>query len=81
MTLNKKIINNTLIIELENIYIDIETIYRSGHEAGGDKVSKLYELLIQDGRRDEMEKALKDKQLRRKLMQEYGLTEKSTTTI
>ena len=60
---------------------EAKTIYRSGHEAGGDKASKLYELLIQDGRRDEMEKALKDKQLRRKLMQEYGLTEKSTTTI
>ena len=63
---------------------EAKTIYRSGHEAGekkgeeqgGDKVSKLYELLIQNGRRDEMEKALKDKQLRRKLMQEYGLTEK-----
>lgn len=46
-----------------------------GYEDGGNKVSRLYELLILDGRRDEMEMALTDRELRHQLMKEYKLIE------
>ena len=49
--------------------------YADGHEDGGNKVSRLYELLILDGRREEMEMALTDKELRHQLMKEYKLIE------
>ena len=45
MTLNKRIINNTLIIELENIYIDIETIYRSGQCFNIIKEDNVYKII------------------------------------
>ena len=48
MTLNKKIINNTLIIELENIYIDIETIYRSGQCFNIIKKDNVYKIISTD---------------------------------
>ena len=48
MTLNKRIINNTLIIELENIYIDIETIYRSGQCFNIIKEDNVYKIISTD---------------------------------
>ena len=46
-----------------------------GYEDGGNKVSRLYELLILDGRREEMEMALTDRELRHQFMVEYKLIE------
>jgi hypothetical protein len=53
----------------------IENEKRWSYEDGGNKVSRLYELLIIDGRRDEMEMALTDRELRHQFMVEYKLIE------
>lgn len=51
----------------------IENEKRWSYEEGCDQASKLYELLLQDDRQEEMKLSLKDKILRQKLMQEYDL--------
>ena len=51
----------------------IENEKRWSYEEGIDHVNRLYELLLQDNRQDDMKQALKDKNLRQRLMEEYNL--------
>ena len=52
----------------------IENEKRWSYEEGIDQVSRLYELLLQDNRQEDMKAAFTDKNLRQKLMEEYHLT-------
>ena len=57
--------------------LHLKTLYRQGQEDGYDKaneqINKLYSILLEEKRMDDLEKAIKDSVYRNQLFEEYKL--------